>query len=135
MEKKKQISEAMKLKLRKAYERVCNSYKSAIERMWDLNPACGYWIADQVGEVYDNGGFVTLNLLEMIYCVEHDISWEEYDEWSQYNIQAHEYGFDFINLKSWHMGCPRVSQEEFDKLRGMRQDIEAAVDEMKEQNK
>lgn len=120
-----------KSKLRKDFEHVCDEYKKVLEEMWALNPKTGYWIADEVGGVYDNDGFVTLNLLEMIYCVEHDISWEEYDEWSQYNIKAHEFNFDFINLKSWHMGCPRVPQSAFIHLDSMKGDLEEEIKKQK----
>jgi hypothetical protein len=120
-----------KTKLRKDFERICNEYKQALEEKWDLNPKYGYWIADEVGGVYDNDGFVTLNLLEMIYCVENDISWGQYDEWSQYNIKAHEYHFDYINLKSWHMGCPRVPQSTFNRLDSMKAKLDEEIEKQK----
>lgn len=127
----KKIGLATKAKLNKDFERACNSYRCALERMWGLNPACGYWIGDDVGGVYDNDGYVTLSMDEIIYCVENDITEEEYDEWSEYNIKAHEFNFDFINLKSWHMGCPRVPEETFERLRGMKQGLADAIIEEK----
>lgn len=128
---KKRITSAVKAKLRSEFERACNSYRHALERMWDLNPADGYWIGDEVGGVYDNGGFVTLGLLEMIYCIEHDITQEEYEEWSDYNIKAHEYNFSYIKLEAWHTGCPRVPQETFDRLREMKDGIDTLVEDVK----
>ena len=130
-ENKKQIAESVKSALRRKFESDCNSYRHVLERMWGLNPADGYWIADEVGGLYDNGGFVTINLLEMIYCIENDITWDEFEEWTQYNIMAHEYHFDLINLKSWHLGCPRVPQETFDRLKSLKDGLEAAIDEEK----
>lgn len=128
---KKQISQAVKDKLRSKFESACNSYRHVLERMWDLNPTDGYWIADEVGGLYDNGGFVTISMSDMIYCIEEDITYEEYDEWTQYNIRANEYNFNCINLKSWHMGCPRVQQETFDRLSGMKDEINKLVEEVK----
>lgn len=129
---KKQLSQAVKAKLRSKFESACNSYRHVLERMWDLNPADGYWIGDEVGGLYDNGGFVTISLSDMIYCIEEDITYEEYDEWTRYNIKAHEFHFDYINLKSWHMGCPRVPEETFERLRGMKKDLENAIEAEKE---
>lgn len=131
-ENKKQIGNYTKGKLRQKFEAACNSYRHALESMWDLNAADGYWIGDEVGGLYDNGGFVTISLLDMIYCVENDLEWDEYDEWTQYNIKAHEFNFNCINLKSWHMGCPRVPEETFERLRGMKKELEEAIKEEKE---
>lgn len=125
---KKYIGLATKAKLSKDFERACNSYRCALERMWDLNPTSGYWIADEVGGVYDNDGFVTLNMGEIIYCVENDIAESEYEEWREYNFKANEYNFDYINLKSWHRGCPRVSEETFERLKGMKRELEEAAE-------
>lgn len=127
MEKQKKIGTETKAKLRSRFENSCNSYRHALERMWDLNPASGYWIGEEVGGIYDNDGIVTLNMGEIIYCVEHDISIHEYEEWMAYNIEAHEYNFDCINLKSWHMGCPRVPKETFERIRGIKQDLADAI--------
>ena len=129
---KKRITSAVKAKLCSEFERACNSYRHALEKMWDLNPAEGHWIGNEVGGLYDNGGFVTINLLDMIYCVEQDITLEECEEWMEYNIKAHEYNFNYINLKSWHMGCPRVPQETFDRLQGMKKDLEETIKAEKE---
>lgn len=124
----KEIQKSIKQNLRSRFENACESYRHALEKMWDLNTAYGYWIGDEIGGVYDNDGFVTLNLLDMIYCIENDISYKEYDEWTEYNIKAHEFNFNFINLKSWHMGCPRVSEETFVHLRKMKKDMADAIE-------
>lgn len=109
-----------KEKLKDAFESSCNAYARELEKMWNLNHSDGYWIGDDVGGVYDNGGFVTLELKDLIFCVDNDISFSEYDEWSSYCITALELGFNEINLKSWHMGAPRVTEETFKRIRVLR---------------
>jgi len=129
--KTKIVPLAVKERLRKSFECVCKSYQYALERMWDLHSSDGYWIGDEVGGVYDNNGYVTLSLEEIIYCVENDIDVTEYEEWSSYNIEAHDLGFDYINLKSWHNGCPRTSKETLEKLRNMKENLSDAIEQEK----
>lgn len=121
-----------KRKLRSRFANICESYRHTIERMWELNKADGYWVAEEIGGVYDNAGVVTLSLLEMIYCVENDIKLEEVLEWQDYNIEAQEYGFNCINLKSWHKGCPRVPREKLEEFRAKRRELEQMAEEAKE---
>lgn len=130
MEKQKKLGTETKAKLRSRYENACNSYRHALERMLDLNPAYGYWMGDEVGGVYDNDSVVTLNMGDIIYCVENDITQGEIEEWTEYNNEAYEYQFECIPLKSWHMGSPRVPKETFERLRRMKQEL---VDMVKEE--
>jgi hypothetical protein len=67
--------------------------------------------------------------------VEHDVTEEEYREWSDYCVEASEFGFDTPNLKSWHMRCPRTPQETFDHLRRLKKDLADAVEEEKKRIK
>lgn len=85
-----------------------------------------------MGGVYDYGdGSIDINMADIIYCVENDISREEFDEWSAYIVEATEFGFTTPNLKSWHKGCPRTPQEVFDKLRKAQREFYETVEKFK----
>ena len=101
----------------------CSLYVNELERMWDLNHAYGYWVGDEVGGVYDNDGFITISLLDIIYCVEKDISLEEFLEYQDYNVKASDFNFHTINLKSWHTGCPRMPKESIEHLEKLREEM------------
>ena len=124
---------SVKRMLKEQYEKACNGYLVELLRMWKLDAYYGYWIGQEIGGVYDYGdGMFTINMDDIIYCVEHDVGREQYIEWQEYCCDASEFGFDIPNLKSWIMGCPRTSQEVFKKLREMKKILDDAIKAEKE---
>jgi hypothetical protein len=132
MEKTK---DAVKQQLREDWEKACNGFLVELLRMWELDGHYGYWIGEDVGGVYDYGGELCIGMDDIIYCVEHDVTEEEYREWSDYCVEASEFGFDTPNLRSWIKGCPRTSKETFDHLRSLKKDLADAVEEEKKRIK
>lgn len=125
----------IKEKLKKQYEAACQAYLAELLKMWELDSYYGYWIGDEVGGVYDYDGGFSINMEDIIYCVENDVTEQQYYEWQEYIVDASEFGFDIPNLKSWMHGCPRVSQETFDKLRTMKQELNKEIEETKKRYK
>lgn len=122
----------IKQKLKEQWKQACNGYLVELLRMWELDAHYGYWIGDEVGGVYDYAdGVMTINMDDIIYCVEHDVESKEYMEWQEYICQAYEFGFDIPNIRSWHRGCPRTPQEVFDRLRNLNANLAKAVEEEK----
>lgn len=117
--------------LRTAYDKACNDYLSELLKMWELDSHYGYWIGDEVGGVYDYDGGFTINMEDIIYCVENSVTERQYYEWQEYIVDALEFGFSTPNLKSWMHGCPRTDKETFKRLRKMKQNLYDAVEEEK----
>jgi len=131
----KKAKDAIKRQLKEQWKQACNGYLVELLRMWELDGHYGYWIGEDVGGVYDYGGDMCIGMDDIIYCVEHDVTEEEYREWSDYCVEASEFGFDTPNLKSWHMGCPRTPKETFDHLRILKKNLADAVEEEKQRMK
>lgn len=109
---------AVKRQLRDAWEKACNGYVVELLRMWELDGYYGYFIGDEVGGIYDYGeGTFDIRMDDIVYCVENDVTKEQYEEWQEYCVDANEFGFSTPNLRSWMLGCPRTSKEVFDRLR------------------
>lgn len=106
-------------------------YLKTLLKDWDFDPSNGYWIADEIGGVYAYGDWLFISFDDMRYAVEHDVSAETYDEWQNYNSFALEFGQNTINLKSWCMGCPRLSQEQVDNLQKKKDELDALCAEYK----
>lgn len=115
--------------LRDNYERACNAYVQALNEMWELGDS-GWW--SDVGETYHFLDTESLRMDEIIYCVENNISLDEYFEWSEYYSFAHEFNQNYINLKSWHMGYHGIPKESQENLRKLKQDFEQAIKDYKE---
>lgn len=127
---KNKVKEPVKRMLRKNYMNACNQYLAELLNTWELSASEGFWIGDEVGGVYDDGdGWVTISMKEIIFCVENEVTIETFHEWQEYCVRAHAYGFAMPNLKSWVTGCPRVETAVFDKLDGVRADLQKAIDE------
>ena len=131
----KKTKDAMKAKLKEQWEQACNGYLCELISMWELNAYYGYWIGEEVGGVYDYGGMFTINMDDIIYCVEHDVTALQYQEWQDYICDAAEFDFVIPNLRSWMNGCPRTPQEIFEKLRKLKADLNNAVEEEKKRMK
>lgn len=121
-----------KTELKQQYEKACNDYLQVLLKAWELDSHYGYWIADEVGGIYDYDGGFTINMSDIIYCIEHDVTSEQYQEWQDYICDASEFGFTLPNLKSWMMGCPRTDKDTFKHLRDLKLRLEKAVEEEKE---
>jgi hypothetical protein len=125
----------VKRQLKEQWEKACNGYLVELLRMWELDAYYGYWIGDEVGGVYDYGGSFTIGMDDIIYCVENDVTREQFVEWQEYICDAVALGFDTPNLRSWMKGCPRVQPETFDRINKLKADMNAIIEEEKKKVK
>ena len=131
----KKIKESVKRELKEGYETMCNNYRDALLRMWELDGHYGYWNSDQPGTIYHYGEMHNLTMEEIIYIVDNDIEEAEVMVWEDYMLDALEFGFDVPKLMAWHRGCPRIPNATFDRLRQMKADLEKLVDDEKDRLK
>ena len=115
--------------LRKSYEDACNLYLHELCARWELRMCDGYWI-DDVGGIWDSGdGDVIVDMQDIIYIVEHDVTYDVYCDWRRYNADASEFGYACLRLKGFCEGERRIPQEAFDRLHQMKMDFEKTIDE------
>lgn len=60
-----------------------------------------YWIGDEVGGACDFEECDVLNPEDMVRIIENNMTYDEYAEWRDANLDHAQY----INLKSWLMGA------------------------------
>ena len=60
-----------------------------------------YWIGDEVGGACDFEETDVLNPEDMVRIIENGLTYDEYAEWRDANLDHAQY----INLKSWLMGA------------------------------
>ena len=129
MEKTK---DGIKKMLKEQYDKACDAYLCELLRMWELDAHYGFWNSDKPGTIYHYGETHNLSMEDIIYCVENDIDEDEVLAWEDYILDASEFGFSLPNLSAWCMGCPRTDEATFNRLRSIKADLEAAVEEEKE---
>ena len=136
MTQEEKAKDAVKQQLKEQWKKACNGFLNELLRMWKLDAHYGYWIGNEEGSVYDYGdGIFTINMDDIIYCVENDVTREQYEEWHDYICDAAEFNFTTPNLRSWMRGCPRTPPEVFYKLRKLKADLDKAVEEEKQRMK
>ena len=126
------ITKAHLRMLKENYEKACNDYLHVLARMWEWDcKSYGFWIGDEVGGIYSYGEQLFINMDNIIYVVENDISYSTYMEWLDYTVWASEFGQSIPNLKSWVSGCPRVDQATQEKLSAMKYELAKLMEETK----
>jgi len=124
------VMDAIKRRIKENWEVACNSYLLELCNMWDLDPANGWFVGDEVGDVWCYGDNIFIGFDDMRYVVENDVSYETYQDWQEYCVWATEFNQDTPNLNAWCKGCPRVDEETQKKLSAMKSDlIKACLDE------
>ena len=79
----------------------CNSLATAVNKQLFDGCRKWYWIGDEVGGACDFEDCDVLNPEDMVRIIENDITYDQYTEWREANLDDGRY----INLKSWLMGA------------------------------
>ena len=79
----------------------CNSLATAVNKQLFDGCRKWYWIGDEVGGVCDFDCIDVLNPEDMVRIIENGLTYDEYAEWRDANLDNGRY----INLKSWLMGA------------------------------
>ena len=83
------------------YKKACDDLAELVnEQLFD---GCRewYWIGDEVGGACDFEECDVLNPEDMVRIIENGLTYDEYAEWRDANLDNKHY----INLKSWLMGA------------------------------
>ena len=117
-----------KAKAREYFVKGCNEYLRLFceKHDFDYEEAKDSWVANCVGDVTCVGD-IFVGMQTIITDIEMDAPEEEFIKWYDYNLVAHEFSFATPNFESWLRGCPRVSEEAFKKLQGLKNNLDNAV--------
>ena len=120
---------------REYFVKGCNEYLRLFceKHDYDYEEAKESWVANCVGDVTCVGD-IFVGMQTIITDIEMDAPEEEFIKWYDYNLVAHEFGFTTPNFEAWLRGCPRVSEETFKKLQGLKNDLDNAIKEEKDKH-
>lgn len=111
--------------LLKNYECACNNIIMELLKEWELDSGYGYWIGDIVGGLYDYDGYITIDMVDAVYCIKNNISRDTYNEYVDYNVRCIQNNMTTMNLNSYIKGAPRVTEETFNKIEKLKKEIQA----------
>lgn len=120
-------NERVKRILQEKFKDVVTDYLLELCNMWDFDPANGWFVGDEVGDVWCYGDNIFICFDDMRYVVEHDVSYDTYRDWMDYRLWASDFGQDTPNLNAWCRGCPRVDNATQVKLSAMKLDLEKEI--------
>lgn len=83
------------------YKAACNEIAETINEKLFEGCREWYWIGDEIGGLCCFDDYDYLNMTEMVLIMEKGISYEQYAEWRDANIENEK----TINLRSWFMGA------------------------------
>ena len=117
-----------KEKAREYFFKACNEYLRLFceKHDFDYEEAKDSWVANCVGDVTCVGD-IFVGMQTIITDIEMDAPKEEFTKWYDYNLVANEFGFTTPNFDHWLRGCPRVSDEAFKRLQGIKKDLDNAI--------
>ena len=96
---KKRLNKSQKETI-ELFRSACNSFATAVNKQLFDGCRKWYWIGDEVGGACDFEETDVLNPEDMVRIIENDITYDQYAEWREANLDDGRY----INLKSWLMG-------------------------------
>ena len=94
----------MKLKQKEIvqqYKDSCNELAELVNMQLFDGCRKWYWIGDEVGGACDFEDCDVLNPEDMVRIIENGLTYDEYAEWREANLDNNRY----INLNSWLMGA------------------------------
>lgn len=125
------VGEKQELKL--AYEAACTNYLAAFMEKYDLSCDPQPWVGNEVGTIAEVGDYF-FDFQDIKRCIDEDVEWQDLIEWYDYNIEVSILGLPTINLKSWLMGAPRISEFRIAEIKTKRCELENLIEETKKEN-
>ena len=122
------VGEKQELKL--AYEAACTNYLAAFMEKYDLSCDPEPWVGNEVGTVAEVGDYF-FDFQDIKRCVDEDVTFDTLIEWYDYNIEVSILRLPTINLKSWLMGAPRISEFRIADIETKRCELENLIEETK----
>ena len=83
------------------FKDACNDIAEAVNKQLFDGSRKWYWIGDDIGGACDFEEVDVLNPEDMVRIIENGLTYDEYAEWRDANLDHAQY----INLKSWLMGA------------------------------
>ena len=79
----------------------CNLLAALVNKQLFEGSRSWHWVADEVGGMCDYEDCDFLSPEDMVRIIEHHLTYDEYAEWRDANLEKEEY----INLRSWLKGA------------------------------
>lgn len=107
------------MELIKNYENAVNAIIDEFKKKQEINSTEGYWIGNQIGEVYDFGDTMTFDFHDILNDLKENAQKGEIFKWRDYTLRIWQINnmaggvlLQEMNYRSWLKGCPRLTEDE-----------------------
>lgn len=105
------------------YENAVNAIIEEFKKKQELTSNEGYWIGNQIGEVYDFGDAYTFDFNDVLLDIKENAVKGEIFKWRNYMLRIWQLNnmaggvlLNEINYRSWIKGCPRLTDDELNTI-------------------
>ena len=119
--------------VKQIYENACNEYANQFCEKHGFLFEDGSWVAEDVGEVFEVCDYY-VNMSVIRESIDNDRKTFDFFDWYDYDLRIRSLGVErgYLNFKSWCMGAPRLSDNEFERIEKMQKDIENLKEKLQE---
>lgn len=116
--------------LRASYDDACNQYLAAFAAKHGIDRSDCDWVGDEPGGVAMIGDwFASMEVITL--DIDRDAPEGEFLKWYDYGLRCDELELpDKCNYRSWLQGCPRYSEEAFERIAALRKTLQEAGERM-----
>lgn len=118
--------------IQELYNDACNEYLQAFceKHDFDYDEASRSWVANEVGGVCLLGDYY-ISFDDMKTDIDMGTNENEFFNYYDYSLDAHELGFNCPNYKNWLRGCPRLSPEQIKSIREAKMRVYESEEKLK----
>lgn len=105
------------------YENAVNAIIEEFKKKQELTSNEGYWIGNQIGEVYDFGDAYTFDFNDVLLDIKENAVKGEIFKWRNYMLRIWQLNnmaggvlLNEINYRSWIKGCSRLTDDELNTI-------------------
>lgn len=105
------------------YENAVNAIIEEFKKKQELTSNEGYWIGNQIGEVYDFGDAYTFDFNDVLLDIKENAVKGEIFKWRNYMLRIWQLNnmaggvlLNEINYRSWIKGYPRLTDDELNTI-------------------
>jgi hypothetical protein len=124
----------MEKTLKQRYEELAEEYRETLVKKFypdEVPFADSCWVADEIGGILDlHQDFYDYDTIR--YIVDNDVQYETWEDWYQYCQEVGDFGIKTPTIKAWCKGCPRLSDEQVERLVKLKQDLQDQIEEDKQ---
>ena len=120
----------MEMTLKEEFEQIANKYANKLVEMYFFEKDCDkpyfYWVSDEAGSILAVSDYY-FNFDDIRYIVDNNVPFDTWLDWYDYNLAITDLDIKAPNLKSWYVGCPRLTKEQLVNMFRLRQGLDKTV--------